>query len=117
MTASTDFPTAEGPGSVSEAPNLPEGFTDTFTSRYVDTGELRQHGVIGDGPPLLLVHGWPENCMLGVQLVDGAGVDHCDRPDRLAVPVVVMAPPGPGAPVTVMRRAIERTEHGCREPG
>jgi pimeloyl-ACP methyl ester carboxylesterase len=47
---------------VSGAPNLPEGFTDTFTSRYIDTGELRQHAVIGgEGPPLLLVHGWPEN--------------------------------------------------------
>jgi pimeloyl-ACP methyl ester carboxylesterase len=50
------------PGSVSGAPNLPAGFTDTFTSRYVDAGGLRQHAVIGgDGPPLLLVHGWPEN--------------------------------------------------------
>jgi pimeloyl-ACP methyl ester carboxylesterase len=60
--SSTSLPAPEGPGSVSEAPNLPEGFTDTFTSRYIDTGELRQHAVIGgDGPPLLLVHGWPEN--------------------------------------------------------
>ncbi len=52
----------EGPGSVSAAPNLPAEFTDTFTSRYIDTGELRLHAVIGGkGPPLLLVHGWPEN--------------------------------------------------------
>src|ERR671917_158238 len=59
--SSTQLPTPEGPGSVSGAPNLPEGFTDTFTSRYVDTGELRPHAVIGgDGPPLLLVHGWPQ---------------------------------------------------------
>ena len=51
----------EGPGSVSGAPNLPEGFTDTFTSRYIDTGELRLHAVIGgEGLPLLLVHGWPQ---------------------------------------------------------
>jgi pimeloyl-ACP methyl ester carboxylesterase len=51
----------EGPGSVSGAPNLPSGFGDTFTSRYVDTGELRLHAVVGgEGPPLLLVHGWPE---------------------------------------------------------
>ena len=43
------------------APNLPEGFTDTFASRCVDTGEVRLHEVIGgDGPPLLLVHGWPQ---------------------------------------------------------
>ena len=33
-------PTPEGPGSVSGAPNLPEGFTDMFTSRFVDAGEL-----------------------------------------------------------------------------
>jgi hypothetical protein len=39
--------TPEGPGSVSGAPNLPAGFTDTFTSRYVDAGGLRQHAVIG----------------------------------------------------------------------
>jgi hypothetical protein len=49
-------PTPEGPGSVSGAPHLPEGFTDTFTSRYVDNGELRLHAVTGgDGPPLLQV--------------------------------------------------------------
>ena len=55
------FPTPAGPGSVSGAPNLPAGFTDTFTSRYVDTGDLRLHAVVGgEGPPLLLVHGWPE---------------------------------------------------------
>ena len=53
--------TPEGPGSVSRAPNLPAGFNDMFTSRYVDTGELRQHVVTGGaGPPLLLVHGWPQ---------------------------------------------------------
>jgi pimeloyl-ACP methyl ester carboxylesterase len=59
----TGLPTPEGPGSVSGAPNLPAGFTDTFTSRYIETGAigLRQHAVIGgDGPPLLLVHGWPQ---------------------------------------------------------
>ena len=39
--------TPEGPGSVSGAPNLPEGVTDTFTSRYIDTGEVRLHAVIG----------------------------------------------------------------------
>src|SRR5918997_103057 len=59
--SSTHLPTPEGPGSVSGAPNLPDGFTDTFPSRYIDTGDLRQHAVIGgEGPPLLLVHGWPQ---------------------------------------------------------
>jgi pimeloyl-ACP methyl ester carboxylesterase len=57
--ASTALPV--GPGSVSGAPNLPSGFADTFTSRYVDTGDVRLHAVIGgDGPALLLIHGWPE---------------------------------------------------------
>jgi len=62
MSASlADLPTPEGPGSVSGAPNLPEGFTATFTSRYLDTAGLRQHVVTGgQGPPLLLVHGWPQ---------------------------------------------------------
>jgi pimeloyl-ACP methyl ester carboxylesterase len=60
MSASST-PTPEGPGSVSGAPNHPAGFTDTFTSHYIDAGGVRQHAVIGgDGPPLLLVHGWPQ---------------------------------------------------------
>ena len=55
------LPMPEGAGSVFGAPNLPDGFTGTFTSRYVDTGDLRQHVVTGgEGPPLLLVHGWPQ---------------------------------------------------------
>src|SRR5690349_6292455 len=54
-------PTPQGPGSVSGAPGLPAGFTDTFTSRYLDAGGLRLHAVTGgEGPPLLLVHGWPQ---------------------------------------------------------
>ena len=44
------------------APDLPEGFGDTFSNRFVEAHGLRQHVVIGgDGPPLLLVHGWPQN--------------------------------------------------------
>ncbi len=49
-------------GSVTTAPRLPAGFTKTFKSRFVRANGIRQHAVIGgDGPPLLLVHGWPEN--------------------------------------------------------
>jgi pimeloyl-ACP methyl ester carboxylesterase len=62
MSASSTHRDVRGPGSVSEAPNLPAGFADTFTSRYITVGDLRLHAVIGgSGPPLLLVHGWPEN--------------------------------------------------------
>src|SRR6476646_3970207 len=58
--SSTAMPTPEGPGSVLGEPNLPVGFTGTFTSRYVGAGQVRLHAVIGgDGPPLLLIHGWP----------------------------------------------------------
>ena len=47
----------KGPGSVAQAPDLPPG----FTSRFIHANGLRQHVVIGgDGPPLLLVHGWPQ---------------------------------------------------------
>ncbi len=53
--------TVPAAGSVTGAPNLPAGFTDTFESRYIDAGDVRLHAVIGgEGPPLLLVHGWPE---------------------------------------------------------
>jgi pimeloyl-ACP methyl ester carboxylesterase len=87
-------PTApEGPGSVSAAPNLPDGFTGTFTSRYVDTGELRLHAVTGgQGPPLLLVHGWPQTWYawrmlmpalardFAVVAVDQRGIGLSDKP-------------------------------------
>jgi pimeloyl-ACP methyl ester carboxylesterase len=60
MTSQSSTP--QGPGSVSGAPNLPAGFSDTFTSRYVNAGDVRLHVVTGgDGPPLLLIHGWPES--------------------------------------------------------
>src|SRR5262249_60846016 len=54
-------PAAEGPDWAPAAPTLPAGFWDTFTSQYIQTGDLRQHVVTGgSGPPLLLVHGWPQ---------------------------------------------------------
>jgi pimeloyl-ACP methyl ester carboxylesterase len=57
--SSTGIP--QGLGSVAGAPNLPDAFAGTFTSRYIDTGEVRLHAVIGGGgPPLLLIHGWPQ---------------------------------------------------------
>jgi pimeloyl-ACP methyl ester carboxylesterase len=89
----TSSPTPEGPGSVSGAPNLPAGFTDTFTSRYVDTGDVRLHAVTGgDGPPLLLIHGWPQTWYawrmvmpalardFSVVAVDQRGIGLSDKP-------------------------------------
>ncbi|MCX4911999.1 alpha/beta fold hydrolase [Streptomyces sp. NBC_00687] len=49
-------------GSVSTSPNLSAEFKKTFSDHYVEANGIRQHAVIGgEGPPLLLVHGWPEN--------------------------------------------------------
>ncbi|MFH9983834.1 alpha/beta fold hydrolase [Streptomyces sp. NPDC017179] len=40
---------------------MPVGFAATFTSRYVDVDGLRLHTVTGgEGPPLLLLGGWPQ---------------------------------------------------------
>jgi pimeloyl-ACP methyl ester carboxylesterase len=61
-TMDTPLSAPKGSGSVSGAPRLPAGFTRTFKSRFVQANGIRQHVVIGgEGPPLLLVHGWPEN--------------------------------------------------------
>jgi pimeloyl-ACP methyl ester carboxylesterase len=80
---------------VSGAPNLPAGFTDTFTSRYVDTGEVRLHAVIGgNGPPLQLIHGWPGSWYywrlvipalareFEVIAVDQRGIGLSDKPEQ-----------------------------------
>ena len=93
--SAADLPIAQGLGSVSGAPNLPTGFTDTFTSRYIDTGELRLHAVIGgEGPPLLLVHGWPGSWYywrlvmpalareFEVIAVDQRGIGLSDKPEK-----------------------------------
>ena len=66
-----------GPGSVSAAPQLPRGFTDTFKSRYVKSGDVRLHAVIGgDGPPLLLIHGWPGNWYYWRHVMPALARDH-----------------------------------------
>jgi len=55
--AATGLPAPEGPGAVSGAPNLPDGFADTFASQYVAAGAVRLHAVTGgDG----MVLGRPE---------------------------------------------------------
>jgi pimeloyl-ACP methyl ester carboxylesterase len=92
--SSNGLPTPVGPGSVSGAPNLPAGFAETFASRYVEIGELRLHAVVGgEGPPLLLVHGWPQTWYawrlvmpalardFEVIAVDQRGVGLSDKPE------------------------------------
>jgi pimeloyl-ACP methyl ester carboxylesterase len=82
-----------GPGSVSGAPNLPPGFKEMFTSQFIDVGDLRMHVVTGgDGPPLLLVHGWPQTWYawrmvmpalaqhFSVVAVDQRGIGLSDKP-------------------------------------
>jgi pimeloyl-ACP methyl ester carboxylesterase len=74
-------------------PHLPAGFSRTFRSRFIDAGKVRLHAVIGgEGPPLLLVHGWPENWYawrrvmpalardFEVIAVDQRGIGRSDKP-------------------------------------
>jgi pimeloyl-ACP methyl ester carboxylesterase len=91
----TSLPTPVGPGSASGAPNLPAEFADTFESRYVDSGAVRLHAVVGgDGPPLLLIHGWPGSWYywrlvmpalardFTVVAVDQRGIGLSDKPEE-----------------------------------
>src|ERR1700758_4778796 len=89
------FDTPQGSGSVSAAPNLPQGFADSFSSRLIDTGQVRLHAVIGgQGPPLLLIHGWPGSWYywrlvmpalardFEVVAVDQRGIGLSDKPEN-----------------------------------
>ncbi|MGX4655734.1 alpha/beta fold hydrolase [Micromonospora sp. SCSIO 07396] len=73
---------------------LPDGFTDVFASRLVELDGLRLHAVTGgDGPPLLLVGGWPQTWYAWrmvmpalarthtVVAVDQRGTGLSDKPD------------------------------------
>ena len=56
------FPTVDGFGSIHGVPSLPHGFSDVFESYRVPTGEIELHAVVGgEGPPLLLLGGWPQS--------------------------------------------------------
>jgi pimeloyl-ACP methyl ester carboxylesterase len=83
-----------GFGTVTGVPGLPAGFTDRFESRLVDVAGVRLHTVSGgDGPPLLLVGGWPQTWYVWrlvmprlaqdyrVVAVDPRGVGVSDKPD------------------------------------
>jgi pimeloyl-ACP methyl ester carboxylesterase len=84
-----------GRGRRPRPPHLPAGFRRTFRSRFITANGLRQHAVIGgEGPPLLLVHGWPENWYawrmvmpalardFEVIAVDQRGIGQSDKPAR-----------------------------------
>jgi pimeloyl-ACP methyl ester carboxylesterase len=52
----------DGFGSVTGVPKLPEGFRGVFRSYRVEANGIGLHAVIGgEGPPLLLLGGWPQN--------------------------------------------------------
>lgn len=56
------FPIVRDFGSVHEVPKLPNGFLDVFESYRIPVGDVSLHAVIGgEGPPLLLLTGWPQN--------------------------------------------------------
>ncbi|MEU8816870.1 alpha/beta hydrolase [Actinoplanes sp. NPDC048796] len=58
-------------------PHLPAEFGRTFRSRLVRAGGIRQHVVIGgEGPALLLVHGWPQNWYAWRRLMPALARDH-----------------------------------------
>jgi pimeloyl-ACP methyl ester carboxylesterase len=96
MTSCTDrstMSTADGTTSLSSL-RLPDAFTDVFTSRLVELNGLRLHAVTGgDGPPLLLVGGWPQTWYAWrevmpalarehtVVAVDSRGAGLSDKPD------------------------------------
>jgi pimeloyl-ACP methyl ester carboxylesterase len=96
MTNQTDrsrMSAADGTTSLSSL-RLPDGFTDVFTSRLVELNGLRLHAVTGgDGPPLLLVGGWPQTWYAWrevmpalarehtVVAVDSRGTGLSDKPD------------------------------------
>ncbi|HEX6340599.1 alpha/beta hydrolase [Umezawaea sp.] len=49
------------PHDVTGVPHLPEGFTERFRSEFVAVDGTTLHAVVGgDGPPLLLLPGWPQ---------------------------------------------------------
>jgi hypothetical protein len=72
----------DGPLSAAGAPYLPAGFTGMFNSRYIDTADVRLHAVTGgDGPPLLLVHGWPQTWYAWRPVMSAlAGTSRSSRP-------------------------------------
>jgi hypothetical protein len=76
--------------------DLPAGFADTLTSRFIDTGEVRLHAVIGgEGPPVLLVHGWPQTwyawrMVMPVLARDFEVIAVDQRADARSIPITIL---------------------------
>ena len=85
--------TRKGSGALSQPPNLPKG----FTSRFINANGLRQHVVIGgNGPPLLLVHGWPQFWYQFRLIMPGLARDfQVIAPDQRGRGLTSKPPPGP----------------------
>jgi pimeloyl-ACP methyl ester carboxylesterase len=82
-----------GFGTVSGVPELPSGFSDIFKSYLVPSPGLGLHAVIGgNGPPLLLLGGWPQTWyawrlvmpalaeQYTVIVIESRGVGRSDKP-------------------------------------
>jgi pimeloyl-ACP methyl ester carboxylesterase len=56
---------------------LPDGFTDVFTSWLAEVNGLRLHAVTGgQGPPLLLINGWPQTWYAWRDVMPALARDH-----------------------------------------
>src|SRR5580704_8556671 len=90
--------TRKGLGPASGVPRLPAGFWKTFSSEYIRTGDLVQHVVIGGaGPPLLLVHGWPQTWYAWRLVMPALARDfRVIAPDQRGRGLTSKPTPGPG---------------------
>jgi len=75
--ASTPKAEAKTESWVTSGPEVPAGFSDTFESRFIEANGIRQHAVIGgEGPAVLLVHGWPEDSYAWRSVMGPLAKDH-----------------------------------------
>src|SRR5690349_16319587 len=65
MHSPSTLPIGNEPGSVTEATQLPDGFSDTSTSRHADTAEARLHVVIGGASHARSINRRPRGHVVG----------------------------------------------------
>ncbi|TDK24517.1 alpha/beta hydrolase [Arthrobacter crusticola] len=77
VSAGASEPKAAPESWVTKGQELPAGFNDTFESRFVEANGIRQHAVIGgEGPAVLLIHGWPEDSYAWRSVMQPLAEDH-----------------------------------------